>query len=277
MLHTFLGGSQGDEFGISVAGPGDVDGDGHDDLFVGAWMADGGASDAGAATVFSGLDGSVLYEFQGQGANDGLGQSVGGAGDFDGDSVPDLIVGASSDEHGVDSGSARIYSGADGSLLMILYGDSMGDRFGVAVSGAGDVDADGISDVIIGATFDDDGGDNAGSAHVYAGLEFVRIYCTPKPGLACGVPAIGFDGVPSLSASSDSSFPPVRRVVGARVLIYSDAGGQTYRSGRTLCVAAPLRRGPLVDSEGMRVNAMGVRLDLNAFASGRQADPAAFL
>ncbi len=127
--------------------------------------------------------------------------------------------------------------------LYSFTGDRPGERMGVSVSRAGDVDADGFDDVIVGATFDDDGGDNAGSAHVYAGFEFVRIYCTPKPGLACGVPTIGFAGIPSLSSSSGfvvSAAPARGRSAG--VLIYTDAGeAEVPFQGGTLCLAAPLR------------------------------------
>ncbi|MFQ5694327.1 MAG: integrin alpha, partial [Nitrospinota bacterium] len=70
----------GDALGSSVAGAGDVDGDGFADLIVGAPLADpNGNADSGSAFVFSGATGSLIWRFDGQGFHDELGFSVGGA------------------------------------------------------------------------------------------------------------------------------------------------------------------------------------------------------
>ncbi|MFI4872447.1 MAG: integrin alpha, partial [Phycisphaerales bacterium JB061] len=95
---------------------------------------------------------------------------VAGAGDVNGDGFADLIVGTDQDSTMPDrSGSAHVFSGADGSVLATFNGDSKGDRFGVSVSGAGDVNGDGFDDLIIGAVNDDNNGTNSGSARVFAG------------------------------------------------------------------------------------------------------------
>ena len=91
---TFDGDSPGDKFGVSVSGAGDVNGDGFADLIVGAGRDDNNGTDSGSARVFSGLDGSVLYTFDGDSADDRFGVSVSGAGDVNGDGFADLIVGA---------------------------------------------------------------------------------------------------------------------------------------------------------------------------------------
>jgi len=95
---------------------------------------------------------------------------VGGAGDVNKDGYADLIVGARSDDNnGVNSGSARVFSGKDGTSLHTFNGDSPRDFFGVSVAGAGDVNKDGFADVIVGANHDDNKGLSSGSARVFSG------------------------------------------------------------------------------------------------------------
>jgi hypothetical protein len=107
----------------------------------------------------------------GDSAGDELGFSVSGAGDVNGDGRADLIVGVPFDDNsGAGSGgSARVFSGLDGSILYTFYGDSGGDEFGISVSGAGDVNGDGYADLIVGARADDNNGDSSGSARVFSG------------------------------------------------------------------------------------------------------------
>ncbi len=176
-LYTFNGDSGGDRFGGSVSGAGDVNGDGHADLIVGALGDRNNGSFSGSARVLSGLDGSILYTFDGDSAGDNFGGSVGGAGDVNGDGVADLIVGAIGDSNnGPQSGSARVLSGIDGSTLYTFNGDSAGDLFGGSVSGAGDVNGDGHADLIVGATRDDNNGTDSGSARVLSGIDGSILY-----------------------------------------------------------------------------------------------------
>ena len=158
-LYTLNGDSPEDHFGWHVTGAGDVNGDGFADLIVGAPLDDNNGSNSGSARVFSGFDGSNLYTFDGDSAGDSFGAPGSGAGDGNRDGVPDLIVGAPTDDNnGTDSGSARVFSGFDGSVLYTFNGDSADDAFGTSVSGAWDVNGDGFADLIVSASFEDHNG-----------------------------------------------------------------------------------------------------------------------
>ena len=117
VLYNFDSDIAGDEFGTSVSGAGDVNGDGTPDLIAGAPRVRINGSDIGRARVLLGIDGSVLYNFDGE----EFGGSVSGAGDVNGDGRADLIVGAARASNG--AGRARVLSGFDGSVLYNFDGD----------------------------------------------------------------------------------------------------------------------------------------------------------
>ncbi len=144
-------------FGWSIAPLGDINGDNIDDFAVGAPF--GGAT--GRVNIFHGepaVQGLVeksQFDAQltlfGEGALDLFGFSVAKAGDFNGDSVEDIIVGAPLHDRtaGEDpnNGAAYVYSGQDGSLLAEIKTDAVRRGLGFAVGGVGDVNGDGFADV----------------------------------------------------------------------------------------------------------------------------------
>jgi len=159
--------------GFSVAGAGDVNDDGIDDVIVGAprenmasgnsYVVFGSSTSFPASLSLATLDGSNGFRLEGVDAGDESGFSVAGAGDVNGDLIDDLIIGASfANNFGGESyvvfGSAFGFTESfdlarlDGNNGFRLDGIS---RSGFSVAGAGDVNADGVDDIIIGAPDED--------------------------------------------------------------------------------------------------------------------------
>ena len=169
---SIIGTDKMEEAGFSVAGVGDVNGDGFDDILFGAPGNDNIDVDAGRAYLFFGKadgwnmdmkDGNADAAFYGYVANDYAGSSVAGAGDVNKDGYDDLIIGAPyNDDNGAEAGAAYIIFGKISGWAMDtdlkssdarLLGTYKEDRVGYSVAGAGDVNADGYDDVIMGAYY----------------------------------------------------------------------------------------------------------------------------
>ncbi|MEG4405842.1 cadherin-like domain-containing protein [Microcoleus sp. MON2_D5] len=188
-----------DRSGLSVSNAGDVNGDGFDDLIIGADLADpnginragqsyvvfGSNSGFGAGLNLSELNGSNGFAINGIAANDYSGSSVSSAGDVNGDGFDDLIIGARlADANGIRAagqsyvvfgsnsgfGASVNLSELNGSNGFAINGIAAYDESGFSVSSAGDVNGDGFDDLIIGAKLADPNGiSGAGQSYVLFG------------------------------------------------------------------------------------------------------------
>jgi hypothetical protein len=186
-----------DRSGWSVASAGDVNGDGFADVIVGAPRADpnsngssgssyvvfGKASGFTSAIDLSSLNGTTGFRLDGVAADDESGTSVASAGDVNGDGFADLVIGARyADPNGSNSGSSYVVFGKssgftaainltslNGTTGFRLDGVAAGDYSGWSVATAGDVNGDGLADIIISASSADPNGSASGSSYVVFG------------------------------------------------------------------------------------------------------------
>nr|MDZ8049732.1 hypothetical protein [Nostoc sp. DedQUE02] len=180
--------------GISVSSAGDINGDGIDDLIIGASGADPNGTDSGQSYVVFGskrgfdaqlnlstLNGTNGFTINGINAGDNLGNSVSSAGDINGDGIDDLIIGAGGFNTDP-SGQSYVVFGSKGGFNaqlnlstlngtngFLINGITAFDLLNVSVSSAGDINGDGLADLIIGAHFADPNGDASGQSYVVFG------------------------------------------------------------------------------------------------------------
>ena len=175
---SIQGGQEGALLGFAVSGAGDVNGDGYDDVLVGAHLYDGGFADEGKALLYlgtaTGLSAAPAWTVDGGQASAFFGHSVAGAGDVNRDGYDDVLIGA----HGhdgdlIDEGRAYLFLGSSSGLspdpVWVAEGDQQGAAFAFSVSAAGDVNRDGFGDLLVGVSLFDVVAIGQGRAVVYLG------------------------------------------------------------------------------------------------------------
>ena len=273
-------------FGLHTEGVGDVNGDGYADILVGAPRSSVNGHWAGRAYLYSGRDGSLLFTWSGDAANQRFGSAVAGAtangrsqiiigapgagpnghgrvyvyegmsatpkftidadntggalgamflavaGDMDGDHVPDVYA---SDwvNRALGPATGRVYvnSGADGHQIHAFTGEVAGEGFGTSSSVAGDVNGDGYADLIVGAWQFAGAAQSGGKAYLYSGRDgtLLKTFTCRTPG-----DTFGFDAV---------SLGDVDRDGIADLLITSAWSGVSgFHSGRVFIISSGIRR-----------------------------------
>jgi C1A family cysteine protease len=161
-------------FGTAFANVGDINGDDTLDILIGA--PDAIYEGPGKAFICSGRDGSLITIHTANESGDWYGALVVALGDINYDNFSDYIISAPySSLNEPYEGRVYIYSGVDGSCLDTLAGESSLDCFGAGTACAGDVDNDGINDIIVGAPYHDVSGSDAGKAYLYSGQTLTLI------------------------------------------------------------------------------------------------------
>ncbi len=214
VLFEDWGATCGEELGLSASTLGDLNGDGYEDFGAGTFP--------GILRVYSGQDGSVLYTYQAASWMERFGKALDGAGDVNADGHDDFIVGAEGADY------AKVFSGADGSLLWTLTG---GSKFGCSVSGAGDVNQDGYDDVIVGSYAENP--DNSGVARVFSGADGSVLYVfqgeTGSEHLGTSVAGgldVSGDGVPDLVVGGPNYWKDgFSETLHGRIAVFSGADG----------------------------------------------------
>lgn len=202
----------------------------------------------------------IIHEWRGEQAGDEFGWIARGLGDVDGDGVTDVAVAATENPpYGDGSGKLYVYSGKSGKLLWKAHGGKDA-RLGIGLEAAGDVDGDGVPDVVAGAPGED-------AVYVYSGKDGKQLHriagLAQDHDLGTAVSGIGdfdYDGVPDIAAGAPGSEGYGKGNGAGRVYVYSG------KTGKALLVLDGEHAG---DSFGSTVGGGSGRLIVGAAAGGK--------
>ena len=299
--------TNGDQFGNGVVGVGDLDNDGVEDLTVGARFDDTGGADRGAVYVLLMNNDGTVKSNQKIADNTGgfnvtltnsdqFGTSVAEVGDLDNDGFEDLAVGTSFDDTGgSDRGAVYVLlMNSNGTVKSIQkIADNTGgfdvtlansDQFGTSVANAGDLDNDGIAELVVGASPDDTGGTDRGAVYALSLTAVPTISAVSptsgKVGDSVTITGTNFDTTPSnntvyfgatkatvTSASTTSltttvptgaTFAPISVTVDNRTATSNDLFLPTYTGiAQTIAAGTIAQKVDFTSGSGPRIPAIG--------------------
>ncbi len=147
----------------AIDGIEDVDNDGFNDIIL---ANENYGTYTGSLWILSGQNLAIIYYISGESGEDRFGHSVSSVGDINSDGIPDFLVGAPYQNSLIENaGKAYLFSGIDGTLLSTFLPENAGDQFGCSVNGDGDINNDGLPDLVIGASQNDYTDTNAGRVY----------------------------------------------------------------------------------------------------------------
>ena len=164
IIHELTGDAKGGQFGWIARRIGDVDSDRVNDFVTSAPTYSIEGQPAGRVYVYSGKNAKLLWMQTGPSGGQ-LGLGIEAAGDVNADRIPDVIASAPG------AGKAFVYSGKDGKVLLTLGTGNQSETFGRHVSGVGDINGDGHTDVVVGAPGNSTAGQRAGRVYVFSGKD----------------------------------------------------------------------------------------------------------
>jgi hypothetical protein len=243
-VHQSPNEEDGGQFGIVVSGVPDVDGDGRGDVLIGARFESPGSSPvrAGRSYLFSGATGALLREFVSPNqAADGFFGIVAGLPDVDGDGRGDILIGAANEgppPSPAGAGRAYLFSGSTGALLHTLASpnEEAGGLFGHTVAAVPDADGDGLTDLLVGADFEDPGTspNDAGRAYLFSSVSGALLHQLQSPneeaggffgGALAGVPDVDGDGRGDVIVGADFEDPDSSPTDAGRAYVFSGTTG----------------------------------------------------